>query len=119
MGRKMINPKEQFSKWLAKSGAIYWIVFHTGLLLLIYFRPEAAMACVYMAIIVSVVMIFHVWAYTKNSTYEKGLLALIDKTQMELSIRSDGKIAVRKETAANDPDEPEEEPYDGEEGGEG
>lgn len=116
MGRKMINPKEQFSKWLAKSGAIYWIVFNSALLLLMYLRPEVAIACVYMAIIVSVVMIFHVWAYTKNSTYEKGMLALIDKTRMELSLKSNGKISMRQE---ENPDEPEEEPYNEEEGGEG
>lgn len=80
------DPKQQFSKWLAKSGAVYWIFFHTALLGVMCVRPEVAIACVYMAIIVSVVMIFHVWAYTKNSTYEKGLHAILDKTRMELDL---------------------------------
>ena len=79
------DPKQQFSKWLARSGAVYWIVFLTLLLLLMYLRPEVSDSCVYLAIIVSVVMIFHVWAYTKNSTYEKALLAILDKTRLELS----------------------------------
>ena len=83
--RKRIDPKEQFSKWLAKSGAIYWIAFQTLLLVLMYLRPEVANACVYLSVIVSIVMIIHVWAYTRNSIYEKGLLAMLDKTRMELA----------------------------------
>lgn len=86
MPNKRIDPKQQFSKWLAKSGAVYWIVFMTGLLFVMCLRPEVAIACVYMAIIVSAVMIFHVWAYTKNSTYEKGLLAILDKARMEMNL---------------------------------
>lgn len=84
------DPKQQFSKWLAKTGAVYWIFFHTVLLGVMCIRPETAIACVYMAIIVSVVMIFHVWAYTKNSTYEKGLRAILDKARMEMDLS--GKI---------------------------
>ena len=80
------DPRQQFSKWLAKSGAVYWIIFLSALLIVMCIRPEVAIACVYMALIVSVVMIFHVWAYTKNSTYEKGLLTLLDKTKMELDL---------------------------------
>ena len=88
---KKSDPKQQFSKWLAKSGAVYWILFLSALLVVMCIRPEVAIACVYMAIIVSVVMIFHVWAYTKNSTYEKGLLTLLDKTKMELDLS--GKLS--------------------------
>ena len=96
--RKRIDPKEQFSKWLAKSGAIYWIVFHTLLMILMYLRPEIANACVYLSIIVSVVMVIHVWAYTRNSIYEKGLLAVLDKTKMELSInKQDNKEDIEEE----------------------
>lgn len=86
MPRKRIDPREQFSKWLAKSGAIYWIIFHTLLMVLMYLRPEIADACVYLSIIISIVMVIHVWAYTRNSVYEKGLLAMLDKTRMELTI---------------------------------
>lgn len=83
--KQEFDPKQQFSKWLAKSGAVYWIFFHTALLIVMSLRPEVSMACVYMGIIVSVVMVFHVWAYTKNSTYEKGLHAILDKTRMEMN----------------------------------
>lgn len=85
--RKKPDPKEQFSKWLARSGAIYWIAFHTLLMCLMYLRPEVANACVYLSIIVSIVMVIHVWAYTRNSIYEKGLLAMLDKTKMELTMK--------------------------------
>lgn len=81
-----IDPKQQFSKWLARSGAVYWIVFLSALLFVMCIRPEVATSCVYLALIVSAVMIFHVWAYTKNSTYEKGLLALLDKTRIEMDL---------------------------------
>ena len=87
------DPRKQFSKWLAKSGAIYWIIYNTLLLILIAFRPEVAMPCVYLAIIVSIVMIWHVVCYTRNSLGEKMLLTLIDKTNIELNAKgkdSDG-----------------------------
>ena len=99
--RRIVDPKQQFSKWLAKSGAWYWIVFHTALLVVMCIQPETANACVWLALIVSAVMIFHVWAYTKNSTYEKGVLALLDKTKMELSLKGP--------TAAEEQDEDEQE----------
>ena len=101
--RKRIDPREQFSKWLARSGSIYWIVFHTLLMVLMYLRPDIATACVYLSIIVSVVMIIHVWAYTRNSIYEKSLLSLLDKTKMELSLKgTDGKINIAKDTQNGD-----------------
>ena len=99
--KNRIDPRQQFSKWLAKSGAVYWIVFHTLLLVVMCIQPETANACIYLALIVSCVMIFHVWAYTGNSKYEKGLLAMLDKTKMELSLK---KINTEKD----DKDEPEE-----------
>ena len=86
MFTKKGDPRQQFSKWLAKSGSVYWIFFHTALLFVMCFCPEVSTACVYMSIIVSLVMIFHVWAYTKNSTYEKALLTILDKTKMELDL---------------------------------
>ena len=97
--RKQVDPKNQFSKWLAKSGAVYWIFFHTLLMALMYLRPEVANACVYLSVIVSVVMIIHVWAYTRNSIYEKGLLAMLDKVQMELRF---GKTAKAQENGGID-----------------
>ena len=112
--RKNIDPKEQFSKWLAKSGAIYWIIFNTLLLVLMYLRPEIASSCVYLSVIISIVMIIHVWAYTRNSVYEKGLLAMLDKTKMELSI---GKTT-ESDSETKTEDEPDETEYHDEQEGE-
>ena len=70
MGSRM-DPRKQFSKWLAKVGSYFWIAYLPALLVVICIRPEAATACVYLGLIVSAVMIIHVWAYTSNSIYEK------------------------------------------------
>ena len=80
-----MDPQKQFSKWLARSGAVFWICYLPALLIVICIRPEAAMACVYLGLISSAVMIIHVWAYTRNSIYEKGLLAMLDKVRIQNS----------------------------------
>ena len=94
---KKVDHRQQFSKWLARSGAIYWIIFNTLLLAVMCIRPETANACIYLALIVSCVMIFHVWAYTKNSIYEKGMLGLLDKTKMEISLKNSSSDAAEEE----------------------
>lgn len=81
------NPAHQFSKWLARYGAFFWGLYLLIVAALIYFRPEAAISCVYLVLIVTVNKMLDTWAYTKNSTYEKGLLAILDKTKMELSLK--------------------------------
>jgi len=89
---KRTDPQKQFSKWLARVGAIYWIAYLTLVLGLIYLRPEAAIAGVYLTIIVTANKMIDTWAYTKNSTYEKSLLAILDKTSMEINLKAgDGK----------------------------
>jgi hypothetical protein len=105
--RKSVDPKDQFSKWLARSGAVYWIIHLTLLILVMALVPAVATACVYMALIVSVVMMIHVWAYTRNSTYEKGLLALLDKTRIELSLK--GGSGLKSDTDGNNGDATDEE----------
>ncbi len=82
-----MDPRKQFSKWLAKSDSIYWFAAFTALIAVIAFVPDAAIACVYMAIILSVDKIINVWAYTRNSIYEKGFLAMLEKTRMELTLK--------------------------------
>lgn len=42
---------------------------------ILIFQPDIADAVVYLAIIVSFVMIINVYAYTKNSVYEKAIKA--------------------------------------------
>ena len=82
------DPRKQFSKWLARSSSWFWYIYLILLAGLIAFRPETADAIIYIILIVSAVMIFHVWAYTKNSTYQKGIEAMLNKTKMELSLKN-------------------------------
>lgn len=79
MGEKQrMDPRKQFSKWLARWTAIYWFMHMTGMAVLCMIQPNVADAAVYMAIISSVVMLVNVWAYTRNSVYEKAILAGMD-----------------------------------------
>lgn len=87
MTREWIDPKKQFSKRLARWTAIFWFAYMSWLSVLILLAPAAAQFAVYMAIIVTTVMILNVWAYTKNSIYEKSVLAMLDKTSIELGMK--------------------------------
>ncbi len=92
MGGNRIDPQKQFSKRLARWTAFFWFLFMSWLSVILLLRPEAALYSVYMAIIATAVMILNVWAYTKNSIYEKGTLALLDKAKIELSVgKANGK----------------------------
>lgn len=86
MGEKRMDPKQQFSKWLARSGAWYWFLFMSNLLVVMTLRPETGESCVWLGLIVSVVMIIHVISYTRNSVTEKLALAMIDRTKLELTL---------------------------------
>ena len=82
------NPIHQFSKWLARYGAIFWGLYLLIVAVLIYFRPESAISCVYLVLIVTANKMLDTVAYTKNSTLEKSLLAILDKTKMELTLKA-------------------------------
>lgn len=97
------NPVHQFSKWLARYGAVFWGLYLIIVAVLIYFQPESAISCVYLALIVTANKMLDTVAYTKNSTLEKSLLAILDKTKMELSLK----------TGKTDPPEEEEEGENG------
>ena len=94
---KQFDPRKQFSKRLARYGAIFWGLYLLIIAVLIYFQPETAIACVYLVLIVTVNKMLDTWAYTKNSTYEKGLLAMLEKTKMELSLKAGGKISGKQD----------------------
>ncbi len=102
---KRIDPRKQFSKHLARYGAAFWGLYLLIIAALIYFQPETAIACVYLVLIVTANKIFDTWAYTKNSTYEKGLLAMLDKTKMELSLKGTAHTSSGKKTAKEDDDD--------------
>ena len=94
---KQFDPRKQFSKRLARYGAIFWGLYLLIIAVLIYFQPETAIACVYLVLIVTVNKMLDTWAYTKNSTYEKGLLAMLEKTKMELNLKAGGKISGKQD----------------------
>lgn len=102
--RKKIDPKQQFSKWLARFGAWIWAVYAYAVLALIAYRPEAAMACVWLTLIMTCNKALDTVSYTKNSTTEKIILGALDKVSMELSLKSaDGKSGGKDKQ--DDPDE--------------
>ena len=91
-----IDPRKQFSKKLAKWTAIFWFLFMAWLSVLFLLVPASALYCVYMGIIVTVVMIVNVWAYTHNSVYEKACFAMLNKAKIEIGLQSAGNPSVSK-----------------------
>ena len=70
-----IDPRQQFSKWLARWTAVFWFFYMAYLATIMYLQPGVSDAVVYLSIIISVVMVVNVWAYTKNSVLEKAFLS--------------------------------------------
>lgn len=87
MSEPRMDPRKQFSKKLARWTAVFWFAYMAWLSVILVLTPAAALYSVYMGVIVTVVMIMNVWAYTRNSIYEKSMLAMLDKTRLELSLR--------------------------------
>ena len=83
-----IDPRNQFSKKLARWTAVFWFAYMTWLSVILILSPVTALYCVYMSLIVTVVMVLNVWAYTRNSIYEKSILAMLDKTKLELTLKN-------------------------------
>lgn len=81
-----IDPKKQFSKWLARYGAIIWGIYAFAVLALIAYQPETAMAAVYLTLIMTANKALDTLSYTKNSTTEKMILGLLEKSRMEINI---------------------------------
>lgn len=88
MNNIKIDPKKQFSKKLARWTSVFWFLFMSWLSVLILLQPAAALYCVYMSIVVTAVMILNVWAYTRNSIYEKGVFAMLDKARIEIGLKN-------------------------------
>ena len=91
MAEYRIDPKKQFSKRLARWTAVFWFVYMVWISAIMLLQPETAQYVFYMSIVVSVVMIVNVAAYTTNSVQEKILFAMLNKTQMEINIGGKGR----------------------------
>ena len=101
--------KMQFSKRLARYGAVVWAIYSFAVLALIAYQPEAAMACVWLTLIMTANKAIDTVSYTHNSTQEKILLAAIERTQLELSLKGIGRsISSTKKTAKTGTNESEE-----------
>ena len=107
-----IDPKKQFSKRLARWTAVFWFFYMTWLSVIFVIEPKAALYSVYMGIIVTAVMIVNVWAYTRNSVFEKATLAMLDKAKLELKLAND-------KSSKDETSEETEEPPEDEEGSNG
>lgn len=105
VNRRVVDPKQQFSKWLARYGAIVWGLYAFAVLALIAYRPEAAMACVWLTLIMTCNKALDTVSYTKNSTTEKIILGMLDKTSMELSLKSGSSDKEKKEKHSDDSEE--------------
>lgn len=102
MNNFRIDPRKQFSKRLARWTSLFWFAFMAWLSVLMLLQPSAALYCVYMAIIATAVMILNVWAYTRNSIYEKGVFAMLDKARIEIGVKEGQKEVEFDEVTEDD-----------------
>jgi len=91
-----IDPRKQFSKKLARWTSVFWFLFMSWLSVLMLLQPATALYCVYMSIVVTAVMILNVWAYTRNSIYEKGVFAMLDKARIEIGLKNKEADAIEE-----------------------
>lgn len=96
------DPRKQFSKWLARYGAIIWSIYVFAVLALIAYRPEAAMACVWLTVIMTCNKALDTVSYTNNSTTEKIILGALERAQIELSLKGSGGSDKEEEPEASE-----------------
>ena len=105
---KRIDPKEQFSKKLATWTARFWFLYMVITAVMCVIDANISDAAVYLAICSSVVMLINVWAYTRNSVYEKAILAGMEKAKIGLTWKKSISSSDGNEDADDmevDPDE--------------
>lgn len=88
MADNRMDPRKQFSKKLARWTSVFWFAYMAWLSAILILSPSSSLYAVYMGIIATAVMILNVWAYTRNSIYEKGVYAMLDKAKIEMSIKN-------------------------------
>lgn len=85
-----IDPKKQFSKRLARWTAVFWFVYMTWISVVMLLEPSTATYVFYMSIVISIVMIVNVLAYTHNSVVEKLAFMALSKAKLEVNIGGKG-----------------------------
>ena len=66
--------REQFSKRLARWTSVFWFFYMVYVTAAMAYEPQVAQAGIWLAGFTTAVMMLNVYAYTKNSTYEKALI---------------------------------------------
>lgn len=105
MSEIRIDPRQQFSKKLARWTASFWFIYMIWLSIILLLRPEAALYSVYMGIIATVVMLVNVYAYTRNSIIEKLIFGTLDKTRIELTLGGNRKQQKQEDDSETEGDE--------------
>lgn len=100
-----VDPRKQFSKKLAGRAEWFWFFYMILLLVLIAYRPEIAMTTVYLSLIVTIVMIVSVFAYTDNSKYEKALFAAQEMAKIKFSWKHKGTELVTTDNVVEEEEE--------------
>lgn len=75
MSTRRVDPRDQFSKKLAKWSSWFWFVYMLLTLAAAVIQPLASDSAVYLAGFSSLVMILNLAAYTHNSVYDKAIAA--------------------------------------------
>jgi membrane protein YdbS with pleckstrin-like domain len=97
-----VDPRKQFSKKLAARTEWFWFIYLILLIALVAYQPEVATSIVLLALIVTIVMIVSVLAYTENSRYEKGLYAAQQMAKIKFSWKHKGADPVTIEHVVED-----------------
>lgn len=74
MAMKKPDPREQFSKKLAKWTCVFTFAFLVLLVAAMCYQPDVADATVYLGVGALILLMVNVGAYTHNSIYEKAIL---------------------------------------------
>ena len=105
MAMKKTDPREQFSKKLAKWTAVFTFLYLVLLVLAMCYQPDIADASVYLGVGALILLMINVGAYTHNSIYEKAILnglTQIGKLRLTWKGRKTSSIDAK---ADNDEDE--------------
>ena len=111
-----MDPRKQFSKKLAGRAEWFWMFYMTLVAALAGYRPEAYVAAIVLASLVTVVMVTSVLAYTNNSMYEKGLYA---PNQIAKAVKLNWKEAFSFSKGNDQTEETQENDESEQDGGEG
>lgn len=102
MRDRKTDPRKQFSKKLAGRAEWFWFGYMVLLLALLAYRPEIGVISVYLALVVTVVMVVSVYAYTDNSKFEKALYAANEMARIKFTWKHKGTELVSAENVVEE-----------------